>query len=689
MSLVVEVGGVEIVNRFNVQWTDILSDVGNGEFTLLRDDAQADDIDPGDIAIISLDGTDVFAFVVEEIEDQIIEQGEEAAEVTRFSGRHTSILLDKLRVYPSKGVFDVTTPPELSGLTVVAKPTSPDRYMGWMEPSFDDSGWSSATVALALGGDFRPKGQPDLSASWIWFEAPSGGNHPVGDVCLFRRTFTTGASSPFAVKIIYAALDDVEVYLDGVLINKTDPARETDVGQWAREAVVEINGSLPHTLAFKVQHLKTGMAGLTYTVYEHNTDTVLARSGTSTKVYDATAGEPGLTPGYIMNRLLSEGADRDWAHQNFASSFNATDCSRPDEAWPTITGSFEMRVGDSALDILNQLAEGWVEWTVEPGTSTYVGKLLAMWNAKDVDAPGGPAPGKGTASGVTFAQGVNCTRFHRRRRIPEFNHVLIEWGDGQLDGGISASEGTYGRLESFLSLSNVRNGPSAIRTAVATLTPLSQVAESVVVEIQPEDTDDTPYLSFGLGDTVTVSAGALISDYRVVAISAQEDDDGNIAWFPELATATEIYQQKQQRWLRRTANGTLDGVSRSATPSSQHITSSGKVDVREEVFSTTGADPLSVGDIGTNWRVRGESFLLYRLDAEANVAGVSGSSTVRLTIDGSSSGHSVSITSGNADGSHDINPPILVTSDQYVNVEATAAGGHTGVNVTVYAVPTE
>lgn len=693
MSLVVTVEGVEIVNRFNVQFTDIGSDVGNGEFTLLRDDAQADDINPGDIAIISVTDdaaaeVDAFAFVIEEIEDQIVEEGEEAAQVVRYSGRSTAILLDKLRVYPSKGVFDVDSPPELSGLTVVAKPTSPDRYMGWMEPGFDDSGWSSATVALALGGDFRPKGQPDLAASWIWFEAPTDGNHPVGDVCLFRRTFSTGTSSPFAVKIIYAALDDVEVYLDGILINKTDPARETDVGQWAREAVVEINGTLPHTIAFKVQHLRTGMAGLTYTVYEHNTDTVLARSGTTTKVYDATADDQGVTPGYVMSKLIGEGQARGW-DENFAASFNGTDCSRPEEGWPTITGAFEMRVGDSALDVLNQLAEGWVEWTVEPGEGTYVGKLLAMWNAAGVTGPDGEAAGRGGASGVTFVEGVNCTRFHRRKRAAEFNHVLIEWGDGQLDGGIAASEEAHGRLESFLSLSNVRNGPSAIRTAVATLTPMSEVAESVVVEIQPEDADDIPYLSFNIGDTVGVSVNGLVADYRCVAISCQEDEEGYLSWFPELATATEIYQQKQQRWLRRTANGTLDGQSRSATPSSDHIMSSGKVDVREEVFSTAGDDVLLVNDIGTRWRVKGESFLLYRMDAEANVAGVSGSTSIVLTVDAVSSGETVTMTSGNADGTHDISPPLLVTNDEYVNVKVTAQGGHKGVNVTVYAVPTE
>ena len=157
---------------------------------------------------------------------------------------------------------------------------------------------------------------------------------------------------------------------------------------------------------------------------------------------------------------------------------------------------------------------------------------------------------------------------------------------------------------------------------------------------------------------------------------------------PSTVTPPPVFT-RSMRWLRRTSNGTLDGQSRSATPSSQHITSSGKVDVREETFGTTGADEVLVGDIGTRWRVRAENYLIYRMDIEANVAGVSGSTTLELTVDGSGTGESVTATSGNADGTHDINPPILVTNDQYVNVEATAAGGHTGVNVTVFAVPTE
>lgn len=692
MSLVVKVDGTTVNNRFNVQFTDIGSDVGNGEFSLLRDDLQvatlADLDGPDKIVVVSLDGTDMFAWVIETAEDLIIDEGEEAAEIVRFSGRSTAILLDDCVVYPSKGTFDVDAPPELSGLTVVAKPTSPDRYMGWMEPEFDDSGWAAATVIEANEGATRAEGQPDGDSDWIWYEAASGGAHAAGQTMLARDTFTPVSSDVFSVKVIYAGRDDVEAYLDGVLVEKTDPARETDVGTHAREAVVEINGALPHTLAFKVQHLNgSKKAGLTYVVYEHNTDTVLARSDTSTVVLDAT-DEPGMTPGEVMNQLIDEGQTRGW-EPDFATSFNSTDCSRSGEDWATITGAFEVRVGDTLLDVVNQLAEGWVEWTVEPGTATYVGRLLAMWNALGVDAPDGAAPGRGGDSGVTFTEGVNCTKLHYTRRRTAKNHVLIEWGDGQLDGGISASESTYGRKESFLSISNVRNGPSAIRTAVATLTPLSTPATSIVVEIQPDSSGEIPYIDFNIGDSVDVSSAALTDSFRVVAITMQEDENGYLTWLPELATATDIYQQRQQRWLRRTANGTLDGQSRSATPSSEHILSSGKVQVREDTFSTGGGDEVAAGDIGTNVRIRNAPFLIYRMTAEANVAGVSGDTDIELTIDAAGTGEVVTLPDSGADGSVDINPPILIVDDQYMNIEATAAGGHTGVNVTVYSVPTE
>lgn len=666
---------------FGIEWQEIGSAVGSGAFRLLRDDDQVANCTVGAMVVVAVDGTDRFAWRIRDITDDALNEDEEAGEIVTFSGPGTADDLKDIIVYPSKGVYVVESPPappEFDGLRIVTKPTSPDRPFGWMEPGYDDSAWGTAVEVLTPAGPFRPEGFPDPDARWIWYEAAVSDEHPVGDAALFRDTFTPESAIVFAVKVFFAARDQVQCYVDDVLVASTDPATETDVGYKARAVVVEINGSLPHTLSFRVDHNVEGMAGLLYTVYEHNTDTVLARSSDSTLTVDATT-EPGMTPGEIVNAMVDEAQARDASIlPNLATSFTATDDS-DSTAWDPIVGDFAVRVGDDGISLLEQLSEGWVEWSMEIGQDSYLGQLLAMW------APGG----RGGASGVVFAEGVNCTLITYRETDEIKNWALIAFADGYLDGGIDSSVSTYGRREAFLSLSNVRSGVSAITTAHNTLDPISTPDLSILVEIAPEDTDDEPYSSFGIGDTVTApNRAGTPTEYRVTSISGAVDDDGNIAWFVELVTARELYQQRQERWLRRTAHGTLDGRSRSASPSSPHILTSGKVNVTEITFSTGGGGEVLDGDVGTNYTPR-ESLLLYRSEITAVVAGVTDDTSVDTTVDASLLGEVVTLPVSQAEGFNDWAAPVLVDATNVVNIEATEEGGHTGVTVTVLAVPTE
>lgn len=269
------------------------------------------------------------------------------------------------------------------------------------------------------------------------------------------------------------------------------------------------------------------------------------------------------------------------------------------------------------------------------------------------------------------------------------NVVLIRWGDGFIEGVVDDSVTEWGRRESMLSISNVTSGPSALWTAYATIVPISQPETSIVVGIEPVDTTDQPYEAFGIGDTVTApDIDGTPTEYRVAAISCQEDEDGNLTWFPELATARDIQEQRWERWLRRTANGTLEGRSRAATPTSPSIINAGKVNVTEITFSTTGGGETLIGDIGTPYRPR-EQMLLYRMDGEAAVAGLTADTDVELTLELTGVGETVTIPDSGDTGYVDFVAPILVDTTDLVNIETTGEGGHTGVSVTVLGVPTQ
>lgn len=683
------VDGVTLTEPFDISWREVGSAAGSGAFSLLRDDPQVAVCTTGAMVVVNVDGTARFAWRIGDVDDTDADPGEEASEIVTFAGEGTAKDLDRLIVYPAKGVYVVSSPPappEFDGLRIVTKPTSPDRPFGWMEPGYDDSTWSGAVEVLTPAGPFRPEGFPDPDARWIWHEAPTSGEHPVGAGCLFRDTFTPVSDLVFAVKIFFAARDQVQCYVDDVLVAATDPGTDTDVGTHAREAVVEINGDLPHTISFRVDHPLEGMAGLVYTVVEQNTANVLTRSSDATLCLDA-ADEPGMTPGEIVNAVVDEAQARDATLvPDLATSFTATHDSGS-TPWPAIAGDFAVRVGDSGGSLLEQLSEGWVEWAMEIGQDDYVGQLLAMWVAEGVDLPGGgTAPGRGTASGVTFAEGTNCTSIRHRTTDEIKNWALIAFGDGYLDGGLDTSVTAHGRREAFLSLGNVRSGVSAIRTAYNTLDPISSPAVSIVIEIEPDDVDEEPYTGVGIGDTVTAPdrAGTPTS-YRVVSIAGVVDEDGRIGWTIELATARELYQQRQDRWLRRTAHGTLDGRSRSATPSSPHILSAGKVNVVKLTFSSGGSGEVLAGDIGTNEPIR-EPLLLFRSEVHANVAGITGATTFDTTVDASLVSEPVTAAVSQAEGVNDWSDMVLVDHTNVVNVEATAAGGHVGVTVTVLGV---
>lgn len=678
--LTVKVDGVTLTHRFGVKDQDLLSDVGMGEFALLNDDAQRSLCTLGAEVSFELDGNPILWWTIKEFEPTVIGEGEEAAEITIYRGP-TMSLRDAV-VYPSTGVYTVTEPAYLAGLTVATKPFSDDRYLGWMEPQYDDSGWSSAVEVLTPTGPFRPEGFPDVGAQWIWHEAAVDNEHPLGSA-YFRKSFTTVSALVFAVKIFVAGLDEYELYLDGVLIAKTDPATDTDAGQHARAITVEINGALPHTLAARVTHSIDGLGGFLCTVYEHKTDTVLVHTDDTWSAIDA-ADEPSMTPGAIELQLIDEAQDRG-ALAGVTCDFTAAVDSRGDD-WPAIVGDFAVKVLDEYDMVLDQLAESYVEWAFLPENG---GKELSMWIAPGVDAPGGPGVGRGSASGVTFAEGVNCTGL-THHGVDEIKNVgLIRWGDGFIEGSISASVTDNGRREAGVAISNVQSGPSALWTAYATLNPISELTNSVIIAIEPEDLTDEPYSAFTIGDTVTApDATGTPTLYRVASISFTEDDDANLLWLIELGTARDLLEQRWQRWLRRTANGTLDGRSRSATPTSPSIINAGPVQVVEVTFSTGGGNEMLIGDRATPYHPR-EQLLFYRANIDAEVAGVTSDSSCEIVLNDVLGGESVTLPDSDVTGFTDLASPFLADTLDQVNVEGTAEGGHTGVTVTLLAVPTQ
>lgn len=266
------------------------------------------------------------------------------------------------------------------------------------------------------------------------------------------------------------------------------------------------------------------------------------------------------------------------------------------------------------------------------------------------------------------------------------NAIIAQWDQGYVEAVDSASVSTYDAREGVLNASSIADIDIVDQLADQNLAIVATPDESIVATI--EDTDPTSgwstYGAFGIGDRVTAPtmAGGT-QTVRCVGITVAEDGDGYLDVVTEWGTVRDLAEERQQRWLSRTDNGTLDG--RSPTPvvsvSSPSIVSSAVVSPRAITFSTDGSYAPEVGDTAGPGKTPDGRGFLYRVEIDARVAGVD-PTTVSVTVNGSSV-CSASIGDASVSATYDLTylELCLLERTDIVSVEITAAGGHEGVVV--------
>ena len=266
--------------------------------------------------------------------------------------------------------------------------------------------------------------------------------------------------------------------------------------------------------------------------------------------------------------------------------------------------------------------------------------------------------------------------------------AVFTFKDGLFFGELVDAVTDHGRRIAGLEFGGL-DGPQALNAALASLRPISEPEVSITAELDPEAIADTDqvHLVTGLGGTVTAPAmrTGTPTAYRVMGHSGTEDDDGVIAVRPELATARDAIEQRYQRWFAATNNGTLDGRSATSAISSPSVTGGGIVSPIGGLDVSTGGIYSAVGDRGSARRPS-EPGIIVAFDAYDDVAGASGATTYRVEVDASSIG-TVTLPNTVDVGHTVLSTPVYVDTTNLVNIECTAAGGHTGVTVAVVTIP--
>lgn len=537
------------------RWLDELNEPGSASVVLQNDDPDLSDIEDDDLIRFELYGWSAFTMLARDFDRQSIAQNEEVDETTTVSGPGHLAILEEAVVYPSRGC-DV-------------KPVEEDRLFNWAGVDYDDTDWDTASQIAAYGGgkywvdenDALAIPSLDLwpvasGAVWMWGEGND--EHAAEGTCYFRSEFVVTGGH---ITIFLCADDRANLYFDGQLIMSTDNGNATpaDVQTAAIECtpgthLIAIEG----TNAADDPELTPGThnpAGVLCAVYP--TDAVgnlssvspLLVSSAAWKVSSYPGYPPGMTPGEVL-RICVEEAQARGGLVGVTYTFT-DDVDSEGVPWPEV-GDIATKVGTDYMTFFRELSATYIDLWMAPHALE-----LHAW----------VMGGRGQTTSVEFAAGVNLAQLKHRKQTTLTNGALVRWPGGWHEVTDASSISANGRSEGLLGLGVVQSIPELERVATGQLDVYANPRETIAVDLVPVTESDTPYLSFLVGDTVTVpdSAGDDTTE-RVLALTVSEDENGAVFFVPELKDIILEERERVEQSLKKMTNGTMRGDSKVATP---------------------------------------------------------------------------------------------------------------------------
>jgi hypothetical protein len=518
-----------LTKAFGRAWLHQLNDVGSGTISIHPTDAELvatpSVLHYGNIFRFELDGTERFAFILENRSIPPAPQDEETGRIWTLSGRGVLALLDDAIVYPEG--------------TVVGS-TARQRRFDWTAIVYDDSSWVAATqIQKQSAASGAPEPQwvtlpgnwPDGDAYWIWSrEGVAGYPHmPIG-TSYFRKTFTLDTAMDVAV---FATCDNrFTFWLDGTQILEGDDWRTTyrfDLPLTAGTHQIAVTGT--NDPLSNPQPTSTDPAGLLVAIIEVDengnlTGTPLVRSDSSFLTLDYPSVVPGMSVGEIWRILIDEAQARGGLAGVTKGFLDATDARSV--AWTAgeaIGGVFTVNValdiGTSYLDVMRTFVEQWIDVEMTPDLE------LRLYNKNTL---GTDRTGTVTLEvGTDFEElGPLNGQFHLTNSIlaRDTTGLLTERED-------AGSLGTYKRRETYLELALA---PTESRAQAMSSEVLIEFAQPTIQGNARVIASSGPYASWQPGDTITIPdpTNTAVAT-SILAISVEEDETGRAVFTIEVA----------------------------------------------------------------------------------------------------------------------------------------------------------
>jgi hypothetical protein len=541
------------------KFADKLNDIGSGSMSLLIGSHEADVIDHGDIVRHYYTAPDasivdycLWAGVVTRLTWHTIPAANQAVPSVEVTCSGIAHAFARAVVLPALGYNRV--------------PVETDRSFGWQSPTFPDEEWpyAAAIAAVADGvgwwkdanGDPLPLGWPATSAAqWIGPDSATWDFAPPGD-CYYRSHFTA-PSGTTRLGIRFTADDTGRCFFDGAQVVENDFARQA----WAE---VEA-GPGDHVLAIWSQNAPipagdpggdhgdpTGVAYEVWTIANGNPETCIAQSGdTPTRIVAYPSSPPSMTIGEIIRQVVGEWQGRGWL-TGWVLDFS-DDVDSGGQVWadrPEIT----TKVGTAGdVFLWHEIAGTWADLRCLPGDrvlQAFNAGTMGAHDAFDLHAATDPDdPMSGTLTELSHDQVES-----------KGNQILAQSQAGWTLEGVPH----WGEEPAVfpLGLGSYRV-PSMVSAVCADeLTRYARSREQITAGVVPWIIG-----TFEVGDTGSVpDHRGTPADQRAVSLTWSDAEAHSVSLAVELKDALFAATERHEEWLKKQANGTVDGTSRVAQP---------------------------------------------------------------------------------------------------------------------------
>jgi hypothetical protein len=506
-----------IPNRKGLTWQDPLNSPGMGSLAVPYDDPAAQYLKDRNIVRLWYQGDYRYAYRIQKPKNVVVDVNGEADRWLTAAGPGVMSILGDAALFPEYGLV---------------RQSGAERAFSFASASgnwYVSSEWV-APLGVVFTSDTgvragNPKDWPDKGASWIWDTSPTT-NDTAGKVVYFRSSFSLSATTDLT---IFATADNYfELYLDGQQILASDL---TDPYTWQRTSSYPTTlAAGTHLLAARVTNepirTTSNPAGFLCAVATVNTSgqpqTIIRHTDTSNWLCRPEgSAPPGWHAAQVLATFVSEAQARssNWKSLGALTIGFTPTTDTAGNAWTDLLNR-TFTVGTKGVDLVTQLCEQGIDIAVSPSLA------VQAWKQRGTDKSTGANP-------VVLRPALNLKQYEVETDLAIVTHLLVRTPNGWVEVAAS-NEATDGRCEDLLDLGNASSDAQATSQAQSTFTDIGQPLLTHTATCLPV-AGATPYVDFGLGDTVLApdGAGAAVAA-RVMTISVTEDDKGDVSFVPEL-----------------------------------------------------------------------------------------------------------------------------------------------------------